>query len=703
MTVRTSEHVQLQVLGPLRVLGEGGRPDRSLVTQPRRLAVMVYLAVARPRGPHARDTLVALLWPDLDDARARHALRNALHALRRSLGDAAIVSDGDGLVALDPSLVRCDAVDLEVAAAQGASQRVLELYAGEFLQGFHVSGAAEFEAWLESERRRLRQLAREAAASLADSLHSKGDYAGALAAARRGLQLEPDSETEMRRVLTLALPAGERSTVLRTYEEFVGRMRAELDASPSAETERAAAELRRAGEPVSQAPPPLAPEVRSTPRIVPHANEELEADAASDPRDEPVRDTVVPTIARRHGRLRGLALGGLALAVAVGVTQPGTFLHRASRTSMREAMNAESQRNVVALGLRLPARWRADTALLDRYLRAEANIRFDHITAARESLRVLTIDAPLYAPGWSGLSHAISLSGFVDIPPRDAAAISRATALRAEALDSTLVENQYALIAYEMFNNWNLPATRARLDSALARYPDDAELANILAAWQRWNGRLDEAVAMKRRALAIDPTSVFYAEQVAWNLYLSHRCDEAAERYRSEAVAYDAAASAYMALYRALRCVGRDADAIDALQHSLRVGRNADSTLFSSARTPAAREAARRAYFRAQLERQLVARRQGWLPASWIALGYAELGEADSTMAWLDSMYVERSWGLHTVPFDPTFDFLREDPRFTRFVQMLPWKPSLRFADPALARHAHQVSRPLTTALSPVY
>jgi tetratricopeptide (TPR) repeat protein len=231
-----------------------------------------------------------------------------------------------------------------------------------------------------------------------------------------------------------------------------------------------------------------------------------------------------------------------------------------------------------------------------------------------------------------------------------------------------------------MFMNWDLPATRARLDAALARNPNDAELSNIHAAWHRWNGQLDDAIEMKRRALSIDPTSLFYAEQVAWNLYLSHRCAEAAERYRAEALAYDAATSAYLALYRALRCQRRDVDAIDALEHSLRLGHNADSALFLAARTPAELEKARRALFRKQLDRQLLVRHRSWLPASQITLNFAELGEADSTLAWLDSMYVEHSWGLHTVPFDPAFDFLRGDPRFVRFVRALPWRPSLVFA-----------------------
>ena len=45
--------VEFRMFGALSLTTDGGRDARSLVTQPRRLALLAYLAAARPRGTHA--------------------------------------------------------------------------------------------------------------------------------------------------------------------------------------------------------------------------------------------------------------------------------------------------------------------------------------------------------------------------------------------------------------------------------------------------------------------------------------------------------------------------------------------------------------------------------------------------------------------------------------------------------------------------
>ncbi len=79
--------IELRTLGALELRGADGFEFRPILQQPKRLALLVYLAVATPRRFHRRDTLLGIFWPELDAEHARPALRRALYFLRRSLGD----------------------------------------------------------------------------------------------------------------------------------------------------------------------------------------------------------------------------------------------------------------------------------------------------------------------------------------------------------------------------------------------------------------------------------------------------------------------------------------------------------------------------------------------------------------------------------------------------------------------------------------
>jgi DNA-binding SARP family transcriptional activator len=119
----------------------------TLAIPPKRLALLAYLAVARPRGPQQRDTLLALLYPDKDTHHARMALRQLVREVRLGLGDSIVLSPQRETVALNTEAVRCDAWAFEEAVTRGDFARAVDCYTGAFLSGFHVSGCPEFEEW----------------------------------------------------------------------------------------------------------------------------------------------------------------------------------------------------------------------------------------------------------------------------------------------------------------------------------------------------------------------------------------------------------------------------------------------------------------------------------------------------------------------------------------------------------------------------
>ena len=214
------------------------------LTQPRRVALLVYLVLARPRGLHARDRLVDLLWPEADQSQGRQALRNALHGIRTTLGDGIIITAGDGLVGIADIPMDCDVLDLEGEFAAGNFADDLERLDGELLDGFHVSGAGEFQHWLDAERLRLRGLMRAAWQREAEAARARGDRTRAVGAARRALAVEPGDEMLVRLLVSLLHESGDRAAALKAYEEFAQWCREEFGTEPSTDTLALVARVR---------------------------------------------------------------------------------------------------------------------------------------------------------------------------------------------------------------------------------------------------------------------------------------------------------------------------------------------------------------------------------------------------------------------------------------------------------------------------
>src|SRR3989442_5615700 len=112
--------IRLRMLGSVDLKDSQDREIQPVLRRAKLLALLGYLAAARPAGLHRRDTLVALLWPELDNAHARNSLRQAVHAVRAALGRDAVVARGEEEVGLSEQAVACDV--REVAAALEAGE-----------------------------------------------------------------------------------------------------------------------------------------------------------------------------------------------------------------------------------------------------------------------------------------------------------------------------------------------------------------------------------------------------------------------------------------------------------------------------------------------------------------------------------------------------------------------------------------------------
>lgn len=273
-------------------------------SQRRRLALLAYLAAAESAAI-TREKLIALLWPESDEASGRHSLSQLLYALRHDLGADALVIDSE-TVRLNPALLPSDVHDFAEALRAGKLEDAAHVYRGGFLDGFHVDDAPELGRWIDEERSRRAESCGRALERLADSAAKAGDTHRAVDWCRRRANLDPMDARATLRLMQALAAVGDREGALRAARVYETLVREELEAEPDSAVTQLAEELKKrpsVATPLARAQPnELAPAATAV---------ALEAETFATP--------VTPHAARRASRPARLqlVLGVLGVAGAI--------------------------------------------------------------------------------------------------------------------------------------------------------------------------------------------------------------------------------------------------------------------------------------------------------------------------------------------------------------------------------------------------
>lgn len=307
--------IEFRTLGTLDI-SDPERLERSsspadLASQPKPVALLLYLAIARPTGLHRRDRLATMFWPESDQKRSRAALSQTLYKIRQALGPDSLISRGSDEVGLAEGVLSCDAVAFERSLAAGDLETALGIYGGELMPAFHLPATPEFSHWLDEERARLARSAAAAAWDLADRCEADGNAVGAAQWARRGAGITPWDEAALRRLMETLVRLGDRAGTLRVYDRYRARLAAEMDLEPEAETAEFVRRLRgeRGPSSVVTSPGPL--------------SADPQPDLDTDPEPEPDRSSSAPR--RRPMLTASLAIVAVVtlFGLAWGAFRPG--------------------------------------------------------------------------------------------------------------------------------------------------------------------------------------------------------------------------------------------------------------------------------------------------------------------------------------------------------------------------------------------
>ena len=246
--------LQLTTLGGLTI-ARNGAPVSGFASR-KAEALLVYLA-CRPQ-PQPREVLATLFWPENDHTRALGNLSVALSSLRKQLGDYVLAERHSiGFNHDLPCVLDCALLEEALATARSRTrpdapvsrstaallEQGVSLYQGDFLAGFNVRGAPEFEGWVLLEQERLRLLVLTAIEELIGFFQARGDLRRAAEYAWRLLALDPLQESVHRRLMLLLAGSGQRAAALAQFAQCREILAAELGVDPDTETEQLAARI----------------------------------------------------------------------------------------------------------------------------------------------------------------------------------------------------------------------------------------------------------------------------------------------------------------------------------------------------------------------------------------------------------------------------------------------------------------------------
>jgi DNA-binding SARP family transcriptional activator len=243
--------LEIRLFGGLELRVDGASPTAFISTKAP--ALIVYLAVSR--RPATRDLLAALLWGDMGDADAKNNLRQALTSLRKSL-DPFLEITRDSVALRTEAPITSDIATFESALrsarrADGPErlahlQTAVDTYRGDFLEGFLVRDAPEFEDWLVAQRTRYRELALQAFHQLTEAYLTQAEYQAAIDTTTLLLALDPWREEGYRHLMLALAYTGQRSAALAQYDRCRRMLREVFDATPAEATTSLAERIKLA-------------------------------------------------------------------------------------------------------------------------------------------------------------------------------------------------------------------------------------------------------------------------------------------------------------------------------------------------------------------------------------------------------------------------------------------------------------------------
>ena len=292
-------------------------------------------------------------------------------------------------------------------------------------------------------------------------------------------------------------------------------------------------------------------------------------------------------------------------------------------------------------------------------------------TGMQEGLRLLE-EATARDPGFA-LAHAMTAFALSEILQNDEADAddvyrqAMQAAERALALDPALATAHSVIGHLRAIHDFDWAAAEDSFKRAVALEPGNADAWDLYGRFCYALRRFDEAVAMVRRAHALDP--VAHRSDLPTALLRAGRFAEAAEAARSIVAADPTHDRGHMTLAWALIGLGRPEEGLASAREAIRLA--PDRLHWIGQYAQALGLAGHEAEAREQLARLTEAARTQPVSPYVFAFAHVGLGEHELAMDALEEAFARRSGSIHSIAGSFLLEPLRAHPRFAALLQRM--------------------------------
>ena len=270
---------------------------------------------------------------------------------------------------------------------------------------------------------------------------------------------------------------------------------------------------------------------------------------------------------------------------------------------------------------------------------------------------------PDYAPSYAGLALCyVELVFLSAASGKQALPKAKEAALKAMRIDDRLAEANGSLAVCSLFHEWNWVAAEEQFKRALGLNPSQALVRHEYSLYLIAMGRLEEAIAEEKQALAFDPLSLLFNTALGRLLYFIRQYDQAIEQCWKSLELDSSFGFAYGILGLAYSQKGRFEEAVSALQKAIILTEGNPTYIASLAQIYALQ--GRKTEAQRFLDELKKVSKKRFVSAYFVASVWASLGDTTHALEGLRKACDERAFWLIFLNVDPMFDQLRSDKRF---------------------------------------